>query len=60
MRYDQFKAMVADKGWTLAQLRCDTPPSDDLLELMAVLGLAKYEQFVMRLRKEQEATRDVR
>lgn len=48
MTYDAFKRLVAEKGWTVRQLRSDdAPPTQELLALMDELGLAKYERFVL-------------
>ncbi len=54
MRYAEFKALVADKGWTLAQVRCEVPPNDDLLALMDEIGLAPYERFALRMTRESK------
>jgi hypothetical protein len=52
MRYEAFKMLVAANGWTLAQLRCDEPPADDLLEAMDEVGLGAWEKYVLRLERE--------
>ena len=54
MSYTQFKAFVFKKGWTTAQLRCDVPPTDELLAFMDSVGLNRYESFVIRLEKESQ------
>jgi len=54
MKYSQFKRVIQQHGWTLAELCCDNaPPSERLLLLMDCLGLEKYERFVKKLEKEQ-------
>jgi hypothetical protein len=46
--------VVKAKGWTIRVLRSDdAPPSDDLLALMDQVGLGTYEQYVLRLEREQ-------
>lgn len=35
--------------YTLAQLRCEVPPSDELLECMQTIGLNRYEKLIMKL-----------
>jgi hypothetical protein len=52
MNYATFKRRVQENGWTLSQLRCDEPPTDELLAVMDTLGLEKYERFVLRLEAE--------
>jgi hypothetical protein len=53
MRYATFVKVVADKGWTLADLRSDrAPPSGELLELMDRIGLDAYERLVLRYQRE--------
>lgn len=44
--FSQFVRAVEAAGWTEAQLRCDAPPTDDLLELMDRMGLEAYEACV--------------
>ena len=41
-RFGDFLSIVRAKGWTLAQLRCDVPPSQELLDLMERVGLDVY------------------
>ena len=48
MNYAAFKKAVLSSGWTVAQLRCDVPPTADILDLMDVVGLNKYEKFVLK------------
>ena len=60
MRYADFKALVAKMGWTMPQLRCDEPPTEDLLVLMDALGLDRYERFVLALQAERQADDDDR
>lgn len=56
MTYSEFKKLVQEKGWTVPVLRSDSaPPTEELLELMGELGLAKYERFVLRYEREQGA-----
>lgn len=55
--YEAFRRVVTEKGWTLAQLRCDSaPPSPEMWEVMERVGLADWERFVLRL--EREAARE--
>ena len=57
MTYKDFCQTVAEHGWTVADLRCDNaPPSEELLEIMDVLGLDKYEAFVVRFEKGQKGS----
>lgn len=53
MTYQGFKLMA--RRWTLAQLRCDEPPTEELLAFIARLG-EDYEPYVQRY--EREAARD--
>jgi hypothetical protein len=53
MHYVTFRAIVRQKGWTLAQLRCDVRPSQALTDFMSVLGLECYENYVLRLEREE-------
>jgi hypothetical protein len=54
MTYEAFREVVKAKGWTIRVLRSDdAPPSDDLLALMDQVGLGTYEQYVLRLEREQ-------
>jgi hypothetical protein len=48
MRYEAFVRLVAKKGWTLGQLRCDVRPTEELLEAMTTIGLDRWERFVLR------------
>ena len=55
MTYYEFVKLVAEKGWTLAQLRSDNAaPADELLALMDELGLAAYEKYVRRHQNQLE------
>lgn len=55
MTYAQFTARVRQHGWDVPTLRSDnTPPTDDLLDLMDECGLAQYERFVLRYAAEHE------
>lgn len=53
MGYAEFKRLVAAMCWTIPQLRCDEPPSEDLLVLIDAIGLGQYERFVLALQAEQ-------
>jgi hypothetical protein len=44
-----FKRLVNEAGWSLAQLRCDEPPTAGLLEAMDHFGLDDWERFVTAL-----------
>ena len=45
MSYKQFVANVESRGWTIAQLRCDVPPTQEILDFIDEVGLV-YERFV--------------
>ncbi len=47
MTYTKFKERVKQAGWTLAELRCDVPPSDAILAFIGEVG-KKYETYVLR------------
>ncbi len=49
MTFAQFKKIVTTRGYTLAQLRCETRPTEALLAFMKVVGLDRFEQYVWRL-----------
>ncbi len=49
MTFKQFKDLVLSRGWSLAELRCDVPPSPDILDLIEQIGLKRYEAYVRRL-----------
>ncbi len=53
--YQAFRRLAFGKGWTLAQLRCDVPPTDDILAAMDATGIAAWERFVTRLQREADA-----
>ncbi len=55
MKYEAFRRMAFSKGWTLAQLRCDVPPSDVILAAINAVGLSRWERFVTRLQREADA-----
>ncbi len=44
-----FRALVKRKGWTESQLRCDVPPTKELLALMEDIGLERYERYLTKL-----------
>lgn len=44
-----FKQLIAERGYTKAQLRCDVAPGPDLLDLMDRIGLSRYESWITRL-----------
>jgi len=50
--YRAFVQAIEAADYTLAQLRCDVPPSDGLLALMDQVGLARYESYVLRWERE--------
>lgn len=60
MPYADFKRLVKGMCWTLPQLRCDEPPSEDLLVLMDAIGLGRYEQLVLAWQAEQQANTGVK
>jgi hypothetical protein len=49
-----FQALVTEQGWTLGQLRCDAPPTEELLEAMDRIGLATWEKYVLRWERESQ------
>jgi hypothetical protein len=49
MTYTAFHSAVQSAGWTLAELRCDVPPSGALTRFMEQVGLNRYERFVLRI-----------
>jgi hypothetical protein len=54
MTYAEFKQLIALNGWTVRALRCDdAPPTPAMYEVMDIIGLAKYERFVLRYQREQ-------
>ena len=54
MTYAEFVKLVREKGWTVPVLRSENaPPPPELFDLMARIGLAKYERFVLRYEREQ-------
>ncbi len=52
MNYEAFKTAAAK--FTVAELRCDVPPSDDLIDFMETVGLKRYERFVLRFVAESK------
>lgn len=46
MTYKQFCQRIKQEGWTLAQIRCDVPPSQELLDFIEEAG-DDYERFVL-------------
>ena len=57
MTYAEFRRWAIEGGYTSRELRCDdAPPSDELLEVMDRVGLAKYETFVNRFAAESMTT----
>jgi hypothetical protein len=59
MTFKEFWRLVVQQGWTLAQLRCDVRPTEDLLALMDELGLDRYERYVLRAERMAESVRSV-
>jgi len=53
MHYTTFRSLVRQKGWSLAQLRCDVRPPQALLDFMTLLGLECYEHYVHRLERQE-------
>ena len=51
MKYAAFCELVIGR-WTLAELRGDVPMPEDVLELTDVVGLNRYEAFVLRMERE--------
>jgi hypothetical protein len=49
----EFKSLVIEEGWSPAQLRCDVPPTPELLEAMGRFGLEDWERYVLRLERER-------
>jgi hypothetical protein len=54
MTYREFKRLVQEAGWTLAEMRFDVRPPEELLRLLDRLGLKKYERFVLKWQTEME------
>jgi hypothetical protein len=52
MTFKQFKAAVKAAGWTVAQVRCDVPPPEALLDLIDRVG-PDYERFATRYVTEE-------
>lgn len=52
MQYNAFLKLVAENRWTLADLRCEVRPSEELLEVMGQVGLDRYEEFVTRFEED--------
>jgi hypothetical protein len=48
MTYREFKRLVKEAGWTLAEMRFDVRPPEELLRLLDRLGLKKYERYQFR------------
>ena len=48
MTYREFKRLVQEAGWTLAEMRFDVRPPEELLRLLDRLGLKKYERLVLK------------
>jgi hypothetical protein len=44
--FAEFRWLVNEAGWSPEQLRCDVPPTEDLLEAMGRFGLEDWERFV--------------
>ncbi len=51
MTFREFVEMVALHRWTMAQLRCDVPPSEALLEAIDEVGADRWERYVLRLER---------
>lgn len=47
MRYKDFVNAVRQNEWSVSKLRCDVPPSDELLHFIDEVGV-NYESFVLR------------
>ena len=58
MQFKEFAAIVKAHNYSIHQLRCDVPPCQGIFELMDILGLPKYEQYVARL--EQTTTKSAK
>jgi hypothetical protein len=52
MTQQQFEQEVIDRGFTLAELRCDVPPTTRLFTFMDDVG-PSYEKKVLRLAAKQ-------
>lgn len=53
MTLSHFAAEAKKNGWTLAQLRCDVPPTEKLLAFMDRIGLDAYESLVTRYAQQR-------
>ena len=61
VNYAYFAREVARRGWTVAQLRSENAPPDAvLLRFMEEIGLARYEQFVLRFERENRPAMKLR
>ena len=66
MRYADFKALVASRGWTMAELRCDIPAEENLLVLMDAIMMCEacergdHEQCGMQTWCECDCAGDAR
>ena len=47
MTYREFVRIVKEQNFTPAELRCDVPPSESIMELIGQAG-ARYEAFVAK------------
>ena len=55
MQYAEFVEIVKNKNWSIAELRCDVQPTNELLQFIELVG-SKYEAFLVRyLRIETKA-----
>jgi hypothetical protein len=49
MKFKDFVKAVREAGWSLSQLRCEGPPPPALEQFITVVGLDRYESYVLRL-----------
>lgn len=45
--YRRWLAAVRSNGWTMADVRCDVPPTESLFAAMAEWGLDNWELFAL-------------
>ncbi len=54
MNYGTWRKQVFAARWTMAQLRCDVPPSQEMLDFMEEVGLDYWQKFVQRLQRDAD------
>ncbi|WLD14671.1 hypothetical protein [Planctellipticum variicoloris] len=49
--FSQFCDFVRTKKWTIAEITCEHPPSEELMQFIGCIGLDKYEEWAMEYSK---------